>query len=136
MNKLLKVAATNNAAETGGVERTFSVDGVNNFRVTLRRAGPTNPLFMKLSEEIMRPYREAGVDANDIDPIRQREISREVYAKAVIVGWNEEDFGEPYSAEAAIRTMAGSTDFQNWVITQAQSAGNYRVKALGEIAGN
>lgn len=136
MNKLVAAAASDPAAEVEGVWREFSIDGVNIFRVKLRRAGPSNPQFAKLGEELMRKYRLSGTDVNDIDPLKQRELARELYAKTVVADWNADDFGVPYTADECAKTMEASTDFQDWVVNQSNRAAEYRKKAVEAAGGN
>lgn len=138
-NKLAKVAAETRdlTKERDGIEITYlGPGGDGTFRVRVRRAGAENPDFHKLSEKLLRPIRRSGRDMDELPLSKQREITRQLYAHTVVLGWNEEDFGEPFTPENAIATFEADNDFLSFVVGEAIKAHNFRRETVAEIAGN
>lgn len=137
VNKLVAAAAPDAAAEKNGAWFEYVVDGTP-FRVKLARAGTGNPEFMKLQNKLLKPWR-AGARAGqapDIPHEADRKIQRELYGTTIISDWDAEDFGEPFSKEAAMRTFEALNDFLDWVITTANQQENFRKAELEAAAGN
>lgn len=137
-NKLVAVAGVDPAAEKGGAWFEFSPNGEATFRVKLRRAGTGNPDFMKKQNDLLRPYRAGQRTPGNvtIPPEKDREIMRKLYASTIVVDWNADDFGTPFSEAECIATFADYNDFLDWCINTANAAENYRKQEIIEAAGN
>ena len=117
MNKLLASAAQSGAADLAerGVEVRYSPDGQDFFRLTIRPAGAGNEAMLKGSADAVRPYVSSGVPADKLDVKIQRLISAKLMAQHVVIGWNEEDFGAPYSRDAVEETLKADPNFAVWL---------------------
>lgn len=131
----LKKAAGRNL-DTEGFDCEYTPDGTTFFPVKLLRAGGLNDRFNKLYEQKTRTLRRSGADLSHIDPKRQREITAEIYATAVVVGWDEAKFECPCNPENVAQAFRDDPDFLEFCIRQATTASNYREKAREAEAGN
>lgn len=135
MNALVSRAKTDPTLEQQGIWREYSPDGQKTFRVLLARAGGSNIKFLKAAEEVYRPIRTSGVDPAKIPVDAQREKSGKLYAEAIVLGWNEEDFEQPFSQQAVMDTFRQVPDFLEWCIGEATKADSYRRQAVAEYSG-
>lgn len=93
------------------------------FRVTVARAGSANHKFVRTHEMLTKPVRR--LIEQEILPVeKEREISRQLYAKAVVLNWEVKDDKEkwkqgieapdgsilPYTEENVINTFAALPD--------------------------
>ncbi|MBP9869920.1 MAG: hypothetical protein KBC53_00275 [Nitrosomonas sp.] len=93
------------------------------FRVTVARAGSANHKFVRTHEILTKPVRR--LIEQEILPVeKEREISRQLYAKAVVLNWEVKDDKEkwkqgieapdgsilPYTEENVINTFAALPD--------------------------
>jgi hypothetical protein len=137
VNKLVAAAGLDPAAEKDGAWFEYSAGG-SIFRVKLARAGTGNAEFMKLQNKLLRPWRAGarGGQAPDIPHEADRKIQRELYGTVIAVDWDADDFGEPFSKEAIIRTFVAMNDFLDWVITISNQQESFRKAELEEAQGN
>lgn len=56
------------------------------FRVTLAFAGPSNKVYARLAEGLLKPYRRA-IETGTMDPEIAQEVMRKLYAKTVVRNW-------------------------------------------------
>lgn len=135
-SKLASVAKADPALEVDGVQVDYSPDGETHFRCSLARAGGSNNGYHKALEEATRAFRTSGVDLSRVDFTKQRNIMAGVYAKTVIKGWNDEDFGVPFSAENAEAMFLEVPDFLDFCVQEANKAAAYRRKNIADASGN
>lgn len=137
-NKLVAAAGVDPAAEKEGAWFEFSPNGETVFRVRMRRAGTGNPEFMKKQNDLLRPYRAGQRTPGSvvIPPEKDREIMRKLYASTILVDWNADDFGEPFTEANAIAAFAGYNDFLDWCINTSNAAENYRRQEIEDARGN
>jgi hypothetical protein len=80
--------------------------GTSKFRIA--HAGPTNRKFSKLMQTLTKPYLRA-IQTKTIDPELVEDLTREAYAKAIILGWENvpDESGKPlkYSVDNCIELM-------------------------------
>lgn len=135
VNKLVAAAETDPAAEAGAWFE-FNPAGTP-FRVKLARVGPNNQAFTKELEQRVRPYRQGVRDNNAvIPPDVERKINAELYAKHVVLDWDAEAVGEPYSVDACVKAFLQAPDFLAWAMGAASNAESFRKRNIEANAGN
>lgn len=77
-----------------GTDKELEKKGITldygDFRVTVARAGSSNNKFVKTHEFLTKPVRR--LIEQDILPVeREREINRQLYARAVVLNWEVKD---------------------------------------------
>jgi hypothetical protein len=96
--------ATNDAAETEGVILDFG----GGEKIRIARAGGGNKAYAKALEKATAPFRRE-IQLNVLTEEQATEIARQVYADAVIRGWEglKDRDGKPfpYSKENAVRLL-------------------------------
>lgn len=138
-NLLVAAAATDAAAEKGGAWFEYAPEGSGkSFRVKMRRAGTSNAAYMKRHSDLTRPWRNAARPGQppNIPHEKDREIMRQLLADTIVVDWNADDFGQPFTKEALIATFEQVDDFVNWVSATASAAENFRKAEVEAAAGN
>ncbi|MDV6347470.1 hypothetical protein R2083_08075 [Nitrosomonas sp. Is35] len=105
------------------LEKSGIVIDYGQFRVTVARAGSANHKFVRTHEILTKPVRR--LIEQEILPVeKEREISRQLYAKAVVLNWEVKDDKEkwkqgieapdgsilPYTEENVINTFAALPD--------------------------
>lgn len=136
MNKLIRAAAFDPDIAAAGVEVTYSPDGKSTFRTTIRQGGASNNAYAKELEEQFRPFRQSGLDPNDLDVEVQRKIIATALAKTVIIGWNADDFEAPFSVQLAIDTMMAVPGYAAFLTTQSGKENLFRKKSIEDASGN
>lgn len=110
-----------------GTDRELEKKGIaldyGQFRVTVARAGSANHKFLRTHEMLTKPVRR--LIEQEILPVeKEREISRQLYAKAVVLNWEVKDDKEkwkqgieapdgsilPYTEENVINAFAALPD--------------------------
>lgn len=134
MTGLSKAAGRN--IDRDGFTSDYTPNGEDFFSVTLLRAGGLNDKFNKLYEKKTRTLRRSGADLSHIDPKRQREITAEIYADAVVIAWDEAKFECPCTPDNVRQAFNDDPDFLEFCIRQATTASNYRDTARKDEAGN
>lgn len=135
-NKLVAAPQTDPTAEAEGVWDVYTNAEGNEFRVKLARAGTNNPDFLKLSNDVMKPYQRIGKVSTDLPYPIQRQMSRKLYAGSVVKDWNEDDFGVPFSIPECVKTMELANDFLDWVVERSQNASRYMKSVTEDASGN
>lgn len=110
------------------------------FRVTVARAGSANHKFVRTHEILTKPVRR--LIEQEILPVeKEREISRQLYAKAVVLNWEVKDDKEkwkqgieapdgsilPYTEENVINTFAALPDLFTDIQIQSNKMQLFRV---------
>lgn len=149
---LKKQFKTDKSLETRGI-----VIDYGDTRVTIARAGGANKRFIRLLEAKTRPLRRA-IASGILDNERSNAILREVYAKAVVLDWQEnvgtaeepkwekgiaaEDAGAegkdllPVTEENVIRVFNNLPDMFADIQAQAQAGALFRDELNEAAAGN
>jgi hypothetical protein len=118
MSGMYKQFSTDRELEKKGIVLDYG-----QFRVTVARAGSANHKFVRTHEILTKPVRR--LIEQEILPVeKEREISRQLYAKAVVLNWEVKDDKEkwkqgieapdgsilPYTEENVINTFAALPD--------------------------
>lgn len=135
MSSLYKSFKTDKKLEIEGV--TFEL---YDNRVTMARAGATNPAFVKAMNKRTQPYRRQ-IARNDMSPEKELEILREVYADAIIQNWEikrgdtwspgiEGENGTviPFTRDNVILTLTNLPDLFTELQSLASGGQHYRVE--------
>lgn len=78
---MYKQFATDKSLEKNGI-----IIDYGDFRVTIARAGSANQKFIKTNEYLTKPVRRL-IEQESLPREREIEITRELYAKAVVLNW-------------------------------------------------
>lgn len=127
-----KTFATNKEKEEKGVW----ANGPDGSRFLIARAG--NPIFLKLSGQLLKPYRKL-IQMGRADDKVINEISAEVTSRTVLLGWEgvKDDGKEvPYSQEEAKRRLLEYTDFADFISGLAQTAALFQDQEQEEAVKN
>jgi len=135
VNNLVAATTKNADAVKNGIWRTFST-GVKEFRVKILPSGSHNDALQKKAAELLKVYQRSNVNLQQIDPKKQKKLTAELYAATVVVDWNADDFGEPYSPEAVERTMLSAQEFADWLVEESRDISNFRDEEKKEVSGN
>ena len=127
-----------------GTDRELEKKGIvldyGQFRVTVARAGSANHKFVRTHEMLTKPVRR--LIEQEILPVeKEREISRQLYAKAVVLNWEVKDDKEkwkqgieapdgsilPYTEENVINTFAALPDLFADIQIQSSKMQLFRV---------
>jgi len=127
-----------------GTDRELEKKGIvldyGQFRVTVARAGSANHKFVRTHEILTKPVRR--LIEQEILPVeKEREISRQLYARAVVLNWEVKDDKEkwkqgieapdgsilPYTEENVINTFAALPDLFTDIQIQASKMQLFRV---------
>jgi len=127
-----------------GTDRELEKKGIvldyGQFRVTVARAGSANHKFVRTHEILTKPVRR--LIEQEILPVeKEREISRQLYAKAVVLNWEVKDDKEkwkqgieapdgsilPYTEENVINTFAALPDLFTDIQIQSNKMQLFRV---------
>lgn len=118
MSGMYKQFGTDKELEKKGIVLDYG-----QFRVTVARAGSANHKFVRTHEFLTKPYRRL-IEQEMLPVDKEREITRQLYAKAVILNWEVKDDKEkwkqgieapdgsvlPYTEENVINTFAALPD--------------------------
>lgn len=140
---LKSLYGTNPQLERDGVWiENFPTTGM---RIKLARAGTTNPRFRTILERLTKPHRRAIVNET-IDPELSQDLMMQVYAQAVIVGWegipvpvelhSAQEECVPYSPEAALRLLRSYPDLYNDIQELAGKLTTFQQTVREDAAGN
>lgn len=99
----------NGDKERDGITVTYGKnDKGENIDFIIARAGGTNERYLKVLEQVTKPYRRQ-LQNNLLEPFQFRSLMAEVYAKSVILGWNgveDADGNElPFSQDNVIKVL-------------------------------
>lgn len=127
--------ATDKKAEQEGITLDYG-DGL---KIRIARAGGSNTKFEKLVQARLKKYeRQRQLDLLEVETLRP--ILREVYAEAVVLGWegvtNREGETLPFNKENAVKLFEDLPDLFEDIVVQAQKAVLFRQNILEAEAGN
>ena len=128
---LYKTFETNKEIEQTGIDLRYSDTCV----ITVARAGGSNKKFLKAAERAQRKL-------NTRRPNNEQamQILREVYADAVILGWegveDRDGIPMPFSRENVIKILTDLPDLFADIRQQAENAELFRDEALEDAAKN
>ena len=127
--------ATDKKAEQEGITLDYG-DGL---KIKIARAGGSNVKYEKLVQARLKKYeRQRQLDLLEIDTLRP--ILREVYAEAVVLGWegvtDREGNPLPFNKANAVKLFEDLPDLFEDIVVQAQKAALFRQHILEAEAGN
>lgn len=136
-NRFIKsVSAVDKSAEREGIEVEYFLPTREVFRLRILRDGSSNPNYVKVSEEVLRKYRRSGVDIAKLPAEEIRKLNAEIYSRSVVIGWNEEDFGQPFSIENLKATFEADPDFVDFIVKEAGNASLFHKVTTEDSAKN
>lgn len=98
-------------------------------RILIARAGGANQPYQKAIEKAVKPYRTA-IQNGTIDPELAESIMREVFAKHVVLSWeNIKDAAGnpiPYTQECVVQVLKDLPDLYTDLRTQANNMALFR----------
>jgi hypothetical protein len=123
-------------------KRTSTEEAPKRIAIRIARAGGANQLFEKMLEARTKPHLRA-IQNESVERSVLEGIWHEVYARAVVIGWENVDFEEtpngpamfdvPYTPENALRLFKDLPDLFIDIRTQAMKWSSFRTE-LKEIA--
>ena len=140
MGNLFKQFATNPSIEREGVLLEYgSTDDGKPIRIRVARAGGANIKFTRLMEAKTKPYRRQ-IQAGTVDRVVLERLAREVYAEAVVIGWEnvQNEDGEPmvYSVPTCIALFEKLPDLYEDIVEQSTRMALFRAEILEEDSKN
>lgn len=107
--------------------------------ITIHRAGGTNQRFLKRYEAKMKPYTRQ-IQTNTMDEELSRRLTAELYADAVIIGWEgvQDAEGKPieFSVENATKLLLDLPDLFNDIRSAANDRALFKADADEAATGN
>lgn len=137
---LYKTFKTDKGVEVSGVILDYGKNKAG-LPVTIRiaRAGGANTRYAKLVEAKTKPYRRQ-IQNDTLDPGVAEGLLREVYAEAVVLGWEnvEDENGKPlpFNKENCIKVLNDLPDLYADIRDQAGKIAIFRSDILESDAGN
>lgn len=121
--------------EKDGVHLDFGLNSEGKpILIRIRRAGGANVQFAKVFERKSKPHRRM-MEAGGLDAATSERIMREVYAEAVVVGWEgvEARDGSPleFNRDNVIQLFTDLPDLFREVVKSSQEIALFR-KAVNE----
>jgi hypothetical protein len=108
--------------------------------IRVRRAGGSNQQFAKVFEFKSKPYRRLMDIPGALDPKVQERLMREVYAEAIVAGWEnvEDRQGKPlpFTKDNVIQLFTDLPDLFRTVVRESQGMAMYRKEVRDAEAGN
>lgn len=106
----------------------------------LARAGGQNKAYAKSLNVKTRSYRRGNKLATRLSDEKSLEIMREVYAEAIVLGWDkvvDRDGNEmPYSRENCIKLLTDLPDLFDDIRAAAEERATFQHEVMEEEAGN
>lgn len=145
--------ATDASAEVNGIEVLFELGAIE-IGITIARAGGKNDGFQKKSEQLTRPFRRTNVEIEQLPIAKQEEITRVLYADAIILGWRtyvtengerkcfadvlfDDDGSEiPFTRDNVISVLKRIPDLLLFIVREATKYQNFRRAVRESEAGN
>lgn len=130
------VYTTDTEAETGeGITLDYGDMG----KITIHRAGGSNRKFINYVTAKMKPYNRQ-VQAGTMDPKLGVQLSADIYAKTVIIGWEgvRGRDGEvlPFTYDNVVKLLIDLPELFNDIQAAAQDAANFRAAVNKDVEGN
>jgi len=130
------------------VERKGILLDYGSFRIRIARAGGANKRFLKVLDHKTRPYKQA-LKAEQLDEDIADSVMAEVYADAVILGWEtkvdgqfksgiESETGEllPFTAQNVTKTLLALPELFADIRQQSSQFQNFRALQREDDAKN
>lgn len=127
---LYKQFKTDSKIESQGVILDYGLNSKgDHIRIKVARAGGSNIRFAKTMAAKVKPYRRQ-IQNDTLDVSVMQDILKEVYAEAVVIGWEgvEDEDGKSmaYSPAAAVKLFTDLPDLFADIQEQAQQVALYR----------
>lgn len=137
---LYKQNRTSDSKETVGVPLQFGQNSKGEPIVfTVAREGGRNVQYQKIAEQIFKPYRRQ-IQHQTIDPIVLDNLLAQVYAKAVVKGWegveDENDEPMPFSEENCLKLLVDLPVVFDAIKETARDFNQYLLESLEVEAKN
>lgn len=130
----------NAKGEVAGIEVEYDIGSGEPCVFRIARAGGSNVPFKVAAEKATRVYRRSGVDLNSLPPAVQDKVTRELYAKHIVLGWSGVygDDGEPieFSVAKCIELFTALPDLLQFIINEAVNFQNFRKASVELETGN
>lgn len=135
MKSLYEVFGTDTSLENDkGVVIDYGVA-----KITVNRAGGANTKYQKVLEAKLRPYRRK-LEAGTMDPELNRRLLAEVYAEAIITGWEgvTDTKNKPlaFNKENCVKVLIDLPDFFSDIIAFTSDLKNFRKAEIEEDSKN
>lgn len=108
--------------------------------IRIRRAGGANQMFAKVFEFKSKPHRRLMDIPGALDQRVQERVMREVYAEAVVIGWENIDGrdGQPleFTKENVLQLFTDLPDLFRVIVKESQDMALYRKEVREVEAGN
>lgn len=137
---LYKTFKTDENIERTGVVLEYGLNSKGQpIQIRIARAGGNNARYNKTLEVKTKPYRRQ-IQNETLDDVIGRRVFREVYAEAVILGWDGVEDAEgnpmPFTKDNCIKLLTDLPDLFDDIREQAQKAALFRAEILENDAGN
>lgn len=137
---LYQKSKTDVAKERDGVPLPYCLNSKGEqITFMVAREGGRNLMYQKVAEVIFKPYRRQ-IQHNQIDPEVLENLLAQVYAKAVVKGWeNVEDEDEnplPYNEENVVKLLTDLPVVFDAIKEVARDYNNYLEESLDNDAKN
>lgn len=123
----------------GDLETKGVVLNYGGFKITVARAGGANKKYSKVFEAKIRPHRRAIANGT-LDETTDRQVMAEVYADAVVLGWegvtDKEGDEMPFTKANVVKLFTDLPDLFVDVIQQANTVSVFRQDELEVDAKN
>ena len=137
---LYKQFKTDKNVEKEGIVLNYGKNSKGeDIEIRIARAGGANVQYAKLLEAKTKPYRRQ-IQNETLDNEVAEKITKEVYAKAVVMGWTgvEDENGKPleFSSENCIKLFDDLPDLWMDIQQQSTKAALFRADILEQDAKN
>lgn len=137
---LYKQYTTDTNLEKTGVILQFGMNSKNKpMSIRIARSGGANTKFNKVMEAVMKPYRRQ-IQTETIDRDLLKKLLQEVFAKAVVLSWEnlEDENDEPleFTIENCIKLFEDLPDLFAEVQAQSDKVALFRLDLKETDAGN
>lgn len=140
MKGLYKQFATDENLEKSGILLDYgTTEEGKPIRIRIARAGGQNAKFQQTAEIVLKPYRRQ-LQNETIDPKVLEQLYRVIYARAVVIGWENVTDAEgnelAFTEENVIRVFTDLPDLFKDVREAAEKAALFKNQAREDEAGN
>lgn len=140
MSNLFKQFGTDKNIERDGVDLEYGIaDNGQPISIRIARAGGANAKFAKVAEHKLKPYRrQIQTETADKDVLDK--VMREVYADAVILGWDnvfDADGNElEFTRENVLQVLELLPDLWKDILKMSENVSLFRTEVREADSGN
>lgn len=137
---LYKMFQTEEDLEKSGIRITYGVNKEGKeVAIIVARAGGRNSAFQRVADSVLKPYRRL-ISNESIDPKQLRSLMMLIYARAVVLGWENvsDATGKPleFSEDNCVKLFNDLPDLFADIQNNADNLSLFRKEALEEEAKN